>query len=136
MPKTNTITWTIDDEKGENATGKSAAVGFIISFSVEPGDPGCRYDSNGDGYPGYDASVTINAFKCVGVHFEGEEDNRDPTAAEADMFASWIAPWLESQPHIRERIEAEARMWDEVCKQVDSHALFEDYALRGPFDHL
>lgn len=133
----SSIVWEVDDEKGENDTGKSAAIEFNISFSVEPGEPGYRYDSNGDGHPGYDASVNIGECVCLQVHFEGEDAPRAPTEAEATMLTNWFSRWLNSQPPLREQIEAAA------LDQVDTDDYEPDYdpaeenrALRGPFDHL
>ncbi|WP_353208437.1 hypothetical protein [Sphingorhabdus sp.] len=134
---TSTIVWEIEDDKGENDTGKPACIEFNIDFSVDPADPGYMYDSNGDGYPGHDASVNIGECTCVQVQFDGEEKSREPTAEEAATLANWFSHWLNTQPKEREQIETaalELAVTDDY--EPDYEPAEENRALRGPFDHL
>lgn len=60
---------------------------FVIDYSYTPGDPGCRYTRNGDGWPPSGPEVDWRA-KCVKLIQDGIE--RDPTPAEAKVAEDYL----------------------------------------------
>ena len=42
-------------------------IAYVITYTVEPGDPGCRYTSNGDGWPAIAPSVERDSVEIASV---------------------------------------------------------------------
>jgi len=102
---TSWINWEISDNDGTNPLEKPGDFEFRIEYDFEPGDPGCMYDSNGDGYPGHDASVTLTNAICEALQCVGDEKKRAPTHEEAKALADWFWTELDRHPEIADQIQ-------------------------------
>jgi len=102
---TSWINWEISDNDGTNPLEKPGDFEFRIEYDFEPGDPGCMYDSNGDGYPGHDASVTLTNAICEALQCVGDENKRAPTHEEAKALADWFWTELDRHPEIADQIQ-------------------------------
>ena len=67
---TSWLDWGISDEEGTNPLGKPGDFEFAIAYDFDPGDPGYLYDKNGDGCPGYPATVTLTDSTCKSLWLE------------------------------------------------------------------
>jgi hypothetical protein len=102
---TSWINLEISDNDGTNPLEKPGDFEFRIEYDFEPGDPGCMYDSNGDGYPGHDASVTLTDAICEALQCVGDEKKRAPTHEEAKALADWFWTELDRHPEIADQIQ-------------------------------
>lgn len=91
------VDWNIDDEYGDNPTGKPGAFEFRIGYYIEPGEPMVLYTPNGDGHPGYPPTVILEGVDCVRVQFDNEP-SRAPTKDEDVALSDWCQQYLEARP--------------------------------------
>ena len=67
---------------------KVTALTYDVKYTVTPGDPGCRYTKNGDGWPPSGPEIE---WQATLTKLEGDGIDRVPTDVEA-ATAKW---WLE-----------------------------------------
>ena len=118
---TSWISWEISDNDGTNPLEKPGDFEFRIAYDFDPGDRGCMYDSNGDGYPGYEASVTLTDAVCETVSVV-DEKKRPPTHEEAKALADWFWTELDRHPEIRDQIQTsglEQMSFEPDCDDLD-----------------
>lgn len=101
---TSWLDWEISDDEGDNPFGKPGDFEFNIEYEFDPGDPGYMYDSNGDGYPGYQAHVTLVDAVCKKIHIVDQE-KRTPNPEEAKELIRWFWTVLDKKPQIRDQLE-------------------------------
>ena len=70
------VHWAIEDEYGDNPTSRAGDFEFRIWYEIDPGEPRVMYTPNGDGHPGYPASVNLLDAECTEVYFEDEQERR------------------------------------------------------------
>lgn len=102
---TSWLNWELEDEDGDNPVLSAGAFEFTIEYDFEPPDPGYMYDSNGDGYPGHDASITITNAVCKNLRETIGGTWRVPSPEEAVALSDWFWTVLDKQPKIRHEIE-------------------------------
>jgi hypothetical protein len=104
---TEVIRWTVDDELGENPTGKLGVIDFDLTTEITPAVPVVMYDSNMEGSPGCPACAEVVSAVCTGVWLD-DEDRRAPTAEELQAFNDWFFVWLAKHPASEQAICTEA----------------------------
>jgi len=113
---TNWIPWDIDDDDGENPLGKPGTFEFNVEFDYDPGDPGCRYDYNGDGYPSHDAHAIVTGAECKTIKLE-DLPQRPPTENEIKLLEDWFLSMLSKDNRLRRQIESCGL--DQMCVEPD-----------------
>lgn len=94
-------------EREEEGAVKVVAIDYVLDCHYTPGDPGCRYTRNGDGWPPSPPEVEFVA-NCVKLTLETGEE-RKPTPDEAKLAETW----LENHGASNDRI------YDAVCTEVE-----------------
>jgi hypothetical protein len=118
------IAFTVEDEDGQNPTGKLGSFDFDLDFEITAADPGYMYDSNGDGYPGHPATAELVTASCRRVWLEDEEP-RQPTAEEQTVFTNWFFTWLADNPDVENDLCDNAL--EEVAAAYEDYEPSEDY---------
>lgn len=103
-----TLKYTYEPDEGEGPIETATAIEYLIEYQWYPGDPGCRYTPNGDGWPPSGPEVEWEA-KCVLLTFNLDEERR-PTEEEAKIAKDW----LEKDDDI-----LYSRIYEEICTDVD-----------------
>lgn len=94
-------------EREEEGAVKVVAIDYVLDCHYTPGDPGCRYTRNGDGWPPSPPEVEFVP-NCVKLTLETGEE-RKPTPDEAKLAETW----LENNGASNDRI------YDAVCTEVE-----------------
>jgi hypothetical protein len=100
---TSWLRWELNDDDGDNPTGAPGDFEFEVEYDFDPGDPGYQYDSNGDGYPGHAANVTLGNVVCKKMRIDNIY--REPTLEEKQQLSAWFWTVLDKKPKIRDQIE-------------------------------
>lgn len=66
---------------------KVAELEYEISFTYTPGDPGCRYTKNGDGWPPSGPEVDWSADL---LNISADDRDGRPTTIENDTASHWL----------------------------------------------
>lgn len=103
-----TLNYTYEPDEGEGPIEGATAIEYEIEYLWYPGDPGCRYTPNGDGWPPSGPEVDWEA-KCVLLTFNLDEDT-EPTTEEAKMAKDW----LEKDTHVLYN-----KIYDMICEDMD-----------------
>jgi len=99
-------------EREENGAPKVTAIDYNLDYSWSPGDPGCRYTKNGDGWPPTGPEVEWFP-KCVLLTLESGEE-RKPTAEEAKQAEDWLENYASYGSKTDDRI------YELICEEVDA----------------
>lgn len=95
----NRIKWDIEDEYGDNPTGRSGCFEFYVFCDVYPEYASATYTPDDAGYPEYGTGVEIDSVVCAHVSFDDETaKERDPTPEEAQELCEWFTAYLDSRP--------------------------------------
>lgn len=103
---TSCVPWDFEDEHGDNPTGQPGSFLFDVWYEVIY-EPGVRYDSDGDGDPGYGPVIEVLGVTCNTLDIDGSGPRR-PTQIENAELGEWFRSYLDSHPHEHERVEADA----------------------------
>jgi len=101
---TSWMDWEISDDEGSNPFGVPGEFEFNVEYDFDPGDPGCQYDSNGDGYPPYPPNVTLSHAVCKRMTLENL-GQKVPTQEEVAKLTDWFWTVLDKRPGIRDQME-------------------------------
>jgi len=118
----NWLQWDIEDERGENPTGKPGEFAFSLEFDYDPGDPGCIRDQNGDGFPGYQPSVSVARATCKEIKLYDEE-TRPPAQNEIKPLEDWFMSVIEDDAKLRRQIELCGL--DQMCVEPDCDDVYD-----------
>lgn len=120
------IDWTFEPEGDDNPFLESEEAGapkciqidFKVDYTYHPGDPGCRYTANGDGWPPSGPEIELFPH-CVKLHLENGV-TRLPNKVEAIAVNEWADNFLDCGRH-RDRLE------ELVCEDVADRMIpYED----------
>lgn len=101
------VDWDIEDEHGDNPTGKPGLFEFRIGYHIEPGCAAALYTTNGDGYPGHGPAVVFDGARCESVRLDNEPA-RTPTADEQNALCDWFQHYLDARPSELKELENRA----------------------------
>ena len=105
-------------EREEEGAVKVVAIDYVLDCHYTPGDPGCRYTRNGDGWPPTGPEVEFTAIATMLTLEDGSE--REPTPEEAKTAQDW----LENHGASIDRI------YEAVCEEVAE----AEYSARYDYD--
>lgn len=103
---TSWVDWDVEDEYGDNPTGKPGVLEFRLSYLIEPGYEAVMYTYNGDGEPGAPPQVVFDAASCTSVLIGGAR--REPTAEEQEELCDWLQHYLDIHPAEKKKLENRA----------------------------
>ena len=112
------VPWDFEDEQGDNPTGQPGCFSFDVWYEIIH-EPGCRYDANGDGEPGYGPVVEVVGVTCRYVDIDGD-GYRQPSNDEEKKFSEWFQTYLDAHPDEHARIESAALQYMHVGPDDDA----------------